>query len=292
VKNNSSIPVVVSYFNPKGDVKLYHQTLHCLACWLANGGGEVILSDGSGVKDIRLQEDSARMGFRYVWSNEVLGFGAGYNQGIKAISDLRFTIYDLRLADNRQSSATSGSDGVAIVNRKSEIVCLSANDIFVSPDCLDKMLAVFEGRENVGCVIPYLSQSDLMVQNDWVYKKTREVDCMTLNVNLFKKSLLVDIGFVPEYLSGAFNDIVMAGELKQLNKKIFLCDAGKIYHHAKSTVGVQSLFNFERDKKVFYERHPDLIYLHKRFYKLRSERLWLKAERLILKFRDKVIDKW
>jgi GT2 family glycosyltransferase len=254
IGNVKSVSVVVSYFNPSGNVKLYYQTLHCLACWLANGVGEVVLSDGSGFEHVGLGEAADRLGVRYVWSTEVLGFGAGYNQGIGAVS----------------------GSGISYV-------CLSANDVFVGGDCVEKMLGVFVGHSDTGCVVPYLSHSDLLVQNDWVFPRVRKLDCMTLNVNLFDRQTLVDIGGVPEYLSGAFNDVVVAGALNKLSKGIYLCGAGKIWHHAKSTVGTVSLFNFERDRAVFYERHPDLVYLHRQFYRRRWVRIGLWVEWVWLK---------
>lgn len=227
---SSLVDVVINYYNPDRRDDLYYQTLGCISHYKLNGDNNIILSDGSGFKDERLIRLSKDIGFIYLWSERKLSFGEGFITGID----------------------------YSLSNSSADYICLSANDIFVSPDSISKMLDAILFNDKIGCVIPYLSFSDHPVQNDRYLKKLRYSTGMTLNVNLFRKQDLEKIGKVPEYLSGYFNDIVMSAELHRLGKKIVLCDAGKIIHLGRTTTKKSTIASFAKDKKIFIERHPDL----------------------------------
>jgi hypothetical protein len=223
------VDVVINYYNPNKNDTLYYQTLYCLFRYMQTNA-HVILSDGSGFKDDTLANLSQQKGFIYLWSQTPLSFAQGYNQGIE----------------------------YSQVNTNSTHICLSANDIFVNPDCIASMLAIFSSQEDVGCVIPYLSFSDYCIQNDRFHKRLRVCDSMTLNCNLFSKEVLNKIQQVPEYLSGYFNDVVMFDRLKKLGKKVILCDAGLVIHIGQATVNLASSASMQKDKLIFGERYPEL----------------------------------
>lgn len=224
------VDVIINYYNPDKRDDLYYQTLYCISCYKMNVNTKLILSDGSGFKDERLIQLSEEMHFIYLWSERKLSFAEGYNRGID----------------------------YSLSNSSAKYICLSANDIFVSSDSISSLLRIIISDDAIGCVIPYLSLSDLPSQNDCYLKRLRYCTGMTLNVNLFHKQDLERIGKVPEYLSGYFNDVVMFAELKKLGKKIVLCNASKIIHLGNSTVNKATTSSFAKDKDIFTKRHPDL----------------------------------
>jgi hypothetical protein len=224
------VDIVVNYFNPGLQPRLFYQTLHCLACLSENENTMMVLCDGSGFEDKRLSALSGINNFIYLYSERQLTFPEGYNLGID----------------------------YCIGNSSSEYICLCANDIFPNRESLSKMLDAMKANTEVGCVIPYLDNSDLPIQRDRYLKRKRYCKLMTLNMNLFRKTDLEKIGKVPLYLSGCFNDFVMAHKLNKLGKKIVLCDGGKIFHLQRQTQSFQSKVSFDVDKTTFIQHHPDL----------------------------------
>ena len=228
---SQDVVIIINYYNPERVDQLYYQTLCCISHYNLSSNN-IILSDCSGFKDERLVRLSKDMGFIYLWSERKLSFGEGYNQGID----------------------------YSMSNLSADYICLSANDIFVSSNSISKMLGVIHSDDTIGCVIPYLSSSDLLIQRDCYLTRLRYPCGMTLNVNLFRKEDLVRLEKVPEFLSGCFNDLVMFAELRKLGKKIILCDAGKIVHIGRSTLTKSTSVSFISDKQKFTDRYPDLAH--------------------------------
>jgi GT2 family glycosyltransferase len=228
------VDVIINYFNPAGSKKLLYQTLFAVACYNLNDPATIILVDGSGKQDPELSKLQGGNNFVYLFSEQPLSFAEGYNRGIE---------YALR-------------------NTDSEHVLLSANDIFVDPKTIERLLNSLTGE--VGCAIPYLSNSDLYIQNDKFNWKPRFPAGMTLNVNLFRKADLVAINKVPEDFSGYFNDVIMAHRLMtQLKKKIILVNAGTIVHLGRATTSLSSSAHFQKDLDVFSKNYPDLALSNK-----------------------------
>lgn len=256
------VDVVINYYNPQKSDLLFAQTLYCILCYKRNKVKLVILSDGSGIVDERFSEFSKINDFVYLTSDKKLMFSEGYNVGVDYLE--KFS--------------------------ESEYVLLSANDIFVDINTVELLIDNFE--ENCGCVIPYLSVSDLPIQNGFYNQKVRYPMGMTLNVNMFKRSDLIGIGKVPVELSGYFNDVVMFYKLKKNGKKIKLINAGKIIHLGKVTVSISSNASFEKDKKTFIEQFGECAPVNKYVNVKYSILAQTKFDYFISAVIDKIEIKW
>jgi GT2 family glycosyltransferase len=224
------IGVVVNYFNPTKNQRLFAQTLFCVSSYLENNNCSVLLSDGSGSIDDKMIVFAEQMGFKYLHSDHKLSFAEGYNQGIDFFSDVEAVSY----------------------------IILSANDIIATNNTAELLLNAHHKNQNTGCVIPYLSDSDYHLQNAKFAYRDRVVPIMTLNCNLFSKSDLISIGKVPEHLSGYFNDIVMSAKLFEINKKIVLVKDLVITHLARRTTAIATSANYNKDKEIFMRMHGEL----------------------------------
>ena len=226
--------VVVNYFNPRGLAALRVQTELCALRALESSDTtlavEVLVADGSGKTDEVLRDRLQELGIGYRASAEVLGFGQGYNLGLKAFAE----------------SANPP-----------ELLATCANDIFCDKPTLPLLAGALLTDPSVGCAIPYLSQSDYLTQNDWVYKKYREASSMTLNLNVFRTKDLAAIGYVPEALSGYYNDLAMMLELKRMGLKVVIINGGNVTHFGRSTTSASSLAAAERDRATFADLYPD-----------------------------------
>lgn len=231
-RNSGITGVVINYFNPSDDKALYYQTLLSASSYRENGNCIVCISDGSGFDNKRLSREASLLNVVYIFSLSKLSFSEGYNQGINYFKDIP----------------------------EVEYLILSANDIIASKDCIQQLLICFRKYPRVGCAMPYLTNSDYFIQNSKYKFKTRVVPIMTLNCNLFLKSDLLMTGMVPTYLSGYFNDIVMASRFFAIGKEIYLVKNVVLYHLVSRTIAVSSSAKYDVDKKIFMERHPDLTY--------------------------------
>lgn len=222
--------VVINYFNPTKNKALFTQTELCITAYLSNNDCFVLLSDGSGIIDNEMVILSKQIKFIYLASQNKLSFAQGYNQGVDYFLD------------------------------KDEIkyIVLSANDIIVDKDTVQKLLNCHCAGNNIGCVIPYLSESDYHLQNKKFAFKDRQVPLMTLNCNLFFKDDLIKIGKVPAYLSGYFNDVVMASKLFEIGKSILIVKNIVVIHLARKTTSVSTTANFIKDKEIFMNKHACL----------------------------------
>jgi len=222
--------IVINYYNPTNSRRLLYQTLLCVESYRENGKDiNIVLVDGSGSgcnSDLKrsLQESNSY----YLYFSQKKSFAEGYNAGIRYVGE----------------------------NWKTEYIVLSANDIVVSPQTIAKLTEEMNGGQ-IGCVIPYLSMSDLLCQNSRYESGTCLPTGMTLNVNMFRVDDLFAIGLVPEELSGYFNDLVMFRRLRMLGKVIKLVNAGNIYHFGKSTTGISSNASLQKDKATFWALYPD-----------------------------------
>jgi len=234
VQDTTRLGLVINYFNPKGLATLRAQTELCALKAGASTDGslrvEVLVADGSGRVDEELRQRLTVHGLGYVASEAVLGFGQGYNLGLRAFAE--------------------GPN-------PPELLATCANDIFCDTPTLPLLAGALLTDPSVGCAIPYLTQSDYLTQNDWVFKKYREASSMTLNLNVFRTKDLVAIGYVPEALSGYYNDLAMMLELKRMGLKVMIINGGNVTHFGRSTTSASTLAAAERDRATFADLYPE-----------------------------------
>jgi GT2 family glycosyltransferase len=222
--------VVISYYNPKGDAALRAQTELCALKALASADAtlqvEVLVSDGTGQLDVDLEARLAARGIGYLVSKAPLGFAEGYNQGLRQLS--------------------------AMV-QPPHLVATCANDVFCDVPTLPLLAGALRTEPEVGCAIPYLTQSDYTLQNSWVYKKYRQADSMTLNLNVFRLADLSELGFIPTQFSGYFNDVALFIALAQQGKKVMIINGGNVVHFGRSTTSTSTQASLEVDKAMFQQ---------------------------------------
>jgi hypothetical protein len=225
--------LVINYYNPTQSATLRVQTEFCALKALESKDHsivvKVVVSDGTGVIDEELQVRLAALGVRYVASDKPLGFAQGYNQGLRFFSEQ--------------------------VNPP-PLLATCANDIFCDSPTLPALAHSLLTDPFVGCAMPYLSQSDYLTQNDWVYKYYREASAMTYNLNVFRTKDLVEVGYVPEAFTGYYNDLATMIELHRRGLKVVLVNGGNVVHLGRATVSAGSMAKAEKDRETFRKLYP------------------------------------
>jgi GT2 family glycosyltransferase len=146
--------------------------------------GSIHLVDGSPAADERLRSVCEEIGARYIHAGRELGLAEGYNTGWRALPE--------------------------------PYVGLMANDIVPLPlDSLEKLLDAARQPE-VGVAFPYLTMCDYPPQVTRLSALGRRtmVTCepasMTLNLNIFPRDVLEQVGGVDEsYLTGYYDPILV-----------------------------------------------------------------------------------
>lgn len=226
-KNTETIDVVVNHFNKAQAPHIRYMALYAMAflCKDQPENLRIIFVDGSPFADEELKNGLMAFGVEYIHSGRELSFGQIYDLGIKASS--------------------------------SPVVVTLANDIFIEAKQV-RMLAE-EIKGGIGCAIPYLSFSDYgaQIENRLPHPKRCFPSRMTINVNAFSRAALEKIGFIPEQMTGCYNDVIMFIRLRQEGYSILMRNVGHIVHLGQQTIktGVHK-FNYEADAALFARQYP------------------------------------
>lgn len=229
-----NLGIVVNYFWKESFPESFHlSTLVSLTCLLEAGLREnVVLVDGSPVPDPFIRSQCERMGIACLQSQNNLNFADGYNLGIKHL--------------------------------KSEYIGLMANDIFPSRDVFIKLFD-WVSRPDVGCAFPYLSTGDYPGQIAAFVSKplTCEPTFMTLNLNLFKRSVLEEIGGLDRDFSGGYNDVDLLVKIRKLGYRVVLVGDTNAIHLGRMTISQGSNYKISaRDHDLFVKKYPALAAKH------------------------------
>ena len=231
--NVPNLGVVISYFNPSGQAALRSQTELCALRALGSQDTrlrvEVLVSDGSGVVDPELEARLGLHGIGYIASETPLAFGQGYNQGLRAFAERP---------------------------EPPQLLATCANDVFCDAPTLPLLAGALLTDPKVGCAIPYLSQSDYLTQNAFVAPIYRRASSMTLNLNVFRTEDVAALGFVPEALSGYFNDTAMMIGLRRLGKYVVIINGGNVVHLGRATTSASTMARADQDRETFRRLFP------------------------------------
>jgi GT2 family glycosyltransferase len=211
---------------------------------------EIVLSDGSASRDEEMERFCESLDIQYLHSGRMLSFAEGYNYGAARLTE--------------------------------EWIVTMASDIYVTPTTFTAMgkFIVNNNDLNIGCLIPYLSKSDLPTQQYLTSFFSR--DClspgMTFNLNVFKKSVFESFGGMTKEYTGNFNDIEMWLKLEEKGLSTFLVGESYAVHYGQLTLNYGSNTNASKDSEHFYKNHPELYdkngFFHMKFDKIfRSKRL-------------------
>lgn len=185
----------------------------------------VVLVDGSPIHDEFIKSKCEELGIEYVSDEKALGYSEGFNLGIK--------------------------------HSKGEYVCLMANDIYPTRDLFEKMYAWIM-LPDVGCVFPYLSSCDYPGQiSNFVRKSvTCEPTLMTLNINLFKRSVLEEVNGVDENYSGSFNDVILMAKIRNKGHRVIQVGGTNGIHLGKFTISQGTNYQKHVDYQRFSTEYP------------------------------------
>jgi GT2 family glycosyltransferase len=186
----------------------------------------VILVDGSKDVDKELCQYCVSLGFTYKHTGKILSFAEGYNLGISLL--------------------------------KEDWVVTMASDIYVYPNTFYRFRQFIENHKEltIGCLIPHLSKCDFPLQTKG-YAHSCYSPLMTLNLNVFPRSVFEKIGGISTEYTGNFNDVDTVLKLKQLGLNIFLVDTNAS-HYGRLTTQQGSNTSTLADKNLFYSNFPAL----------------------------------
>ena len=225
------IGVTVNYFQmTKGDEQIEFSALLCLSLLrIAPEVSQIVLVDGSPQPNDRIKSYCDTRGIIYTHFGRELTFSETYNLGIGQLD----TYY----------------------------VCTMASDVFVRPDTF-KIIGEFintADESTLGCVIPYLSYSDLPGQARTSPGPTRISPLMTLNLNVFPRAVLDAIGGGNDEFSGCFNDFIMAKKISDLGRKIYLVDAFAVHYGRLTLNSGSTRVDYPADEQRMVEKYPELL---------------------------------
>lgn len=189
--------------------------------------GNIVLVDGSKEKDNRIQDFCDEHGCTYIHKGRELLFAEGYNIGWKILDE--------------------------------DYVALMASDILPMPDTFERLFQYIH-NPRVGCVFPYLTSCAYSTQDVAKVRRNRtcEPSALTLNLNLFRKDVLVKIGGVNENYTGSYNDIIILNNIRNEGYKVILVGGTAVVHLGKTTVSYGSNYNIQKDRRRFRDEYREI----------------------------------
>lgn len=223
------LSIVINYFNPKSDLHVLAVTKLCIEsiCKYTSMSFELILTDGSGLPNMELEQYAREKNLRYLPSETPEKYATSFNRGLKA--------------------------------GKGKFLVILANDIFLNEGWDVALTSAFSDT-GIWMSVPYLSFSDFSPQIRSFTLSAR--NCMprliTFNVNVLPRRVYEAIGPIDENLSGCFNDIDYLIRIRRNGGSIKMIDCGNVTHLGKGTLSTSSLANYKKDKTLFLNKYSEL----------------------------------
>lgn len=219
--------VINYYWRPSFPPSHRTATTLCIQALKGNSGvGRVILVDGSAQPDHYVEEICIREGVDYLHTGKELTFAQGYNIGWKLLDEA--------------------------------FIGLMANDVLAPVGTIDQLLSWIR-IQDVGCVFPYLSYCDYPGQVDSYVRKpvTCEPSSMTLNLNLFKRNVLEEIGGINENYLGCYNDVNALMHIRKCGYRVVLVGETRVVHIGQMTITQGSNYKKNTDVLRFSQEFPE-----------------------------------
>lgn len=144
---------------------------------------------------------------------------------------------------------------------KEEWIALMASDIYVLGNTFGSFKNFIDdhGDLPIGCLVPYLSRSDLDMQQAFVYDDLANVrvPAMTLNLNVIKRSVFEKVKGLSDDYSGNYTDMDFLIKLKNIGLDVFMIDA-YANHYGSLTVTFGTDVNGPADRTVFTSKWPEM----------------------------------
>ncbi|BBI31796.1 glycosyltransferase family 2 protein [Cohnella abietis] len=226
--------VVVNYFSkPNHPISVKYSVQFALSL-LKNCPEvtEIVLSDGSENPDDQLRNFCDSLNMRYLHSGKILSFPEGYNAGVQQLT--------------------------------TEWIVTMASDVYVTPTtftAIDQFISQHKNPKQIGCLIPYLSKSDLPTQQytNTMLSRNCQSPGMTFNLNVFRREVYDLVGGMTQDYTGNFNDFEMCLKLRENNLKVYLVGDSYAVHYGQLTLKFGSNTSVDQDKNKFYSNHPHLF---------------------------------
>ena len=276
---SKNIVVFINHFNAEANPKLDAQTVLCALSYKESGLSDIVVYDSSGYFNKSLFNQLSSFSILYKYSEKILSFPVAINYCLNNL----------------------------MIDFPRFYAVYSANDLFVDNNFLNYLIRESSNLNDFGCIIPYLSEVDIIDQNALNYRRTRRPSGMTLNVNVFSPAVL-DRGLIilDDKLGGCFNDIVLFYKLISNSLPVYCVYCGNITHIGKSTINpnindsktkVYSSSNYKKDKEYFSNHYENLSsksgFLDLNHYILSQEPLdkilYFFIENLKIKFFQRII---
>lgn len=238
-KANNELGVVVNYYTNYSSVESHEVLVAATGLSLRllkmnPSVGTVILVDGSEESDEKMKEVCEDIGVRYYHDGKKISYAKAYNIGWQSLTE--------------------------------PYIGLMANDIVPFPLDTIQILLDWLKRPDIGCVFPYLTSNSLRggeTQRPGFWgrgSRTCELTSMTLNLNLFKRSVLEKIGGLDEnYLFGYAEPILLI-KIRSLGFRVVLVGDTRAFHYEKLTksLGESTLAEelYLEDSQRWYKEYP------------------------------------
>lgn len=198
--------------------------------------GTILVVDGSSEPDPELEQRCTESRCRYFHTGQEVGYAHAYNIGWKMLRE--------------------------------PYVGLMANDIVPNPPASVSVLLNWLKKPDIGCVFPYLDAPH--ARGDEVqatgYFNRSEVSCepssMTLNLNLFRREVLAEIGGVTEEFMFGFSEPLLLNDIRSLGYRCVMVGGTRAYHYAELTksLGGSNLRKelYEKDRQLWFDKYAAL----------------------------------
>lgn len=193
----------------------------------------IILSDGSKNADDNLREICFKTGVRYCHFGKEVGYAEAYNLGWNMLTE--------------------------------PYIGLIANDIIPYPPETISILLDWVKKPDVGCVAPYFYTSRIgrdEVQRIGYWNRalqTCEPSSVTLNLNLFKRSVLEKIGGIEQNYIYGYAEPIFIIKIRTLGFRVLLIGGTCVFHYDRLTklLKVSNLKDehYRIDTKKWFEQY-------------------------------------
>lgn len=197
--------------------------------------GRVILVDGSRERDDWMEEACKKVNVEYYHHGRELSYVEAYNLGWRKLDE--------------------------------PYIGLMANDIIPHPPTAVSDLLEWVRKPDVGSAHPYFATNRFGGDETQRVGFTRrgEITCepsnFTLNLNLFKRSVLEEIGGLDENYLFGFGEALLLLKIRPLGYRVVMVGGVRVFHYDRltKTLNESNLDHalYQADVKRWYDEHPD-----------------------------------
>lgn len=188
---------------------------------------------------------------------------------------------EVHLVLSRKNLGYAGGNNLGIRESRGSLILVTNNDVEVTPGFLEPLVEVFRNHPNAGMASPKIVYHDnKKIQyagstgiNNWTgrgkkvahlqpddgqYDYTRETALVHGACMIFRRSLIDEIGYIPEVYFVYYEEHDWALQARRKGYVLYYVGASKIYHKASSTTVKGSPFqtyHMTRNRIMFLRRN-------------------------------------